>query len=197
MASKPKIFISWPFAIFADCCHIYYGFGTEEHLFKFLGDHEWMSHSSLTLKSQGLDIIKVTNMKSSCVFLGCPNPKVDLGIQSSLIMGHWHFGVFFTTIHTGEREKGSSNLKYTFKITSCRRSCAVCDWAFACIHSASRPRQACAWNCAVHTLCPRGHLWGYCGCICCWPCTLPPQNWAPTPSLSFPLSEVQFLSSDI
>lgn len=25
----------------------------------------------------------------------------------------------------GEREKGSSNLEYTFKITSCRRSCAV------------------------------------------------------------------------
>ena len=86
--------------------HIYYGFVAEEHLFKVLDDHEWMSHSSLTLKSQGLDIIKVTNVKSSGVFLGCPNPKVDLGIQSSLIMGHWHFGVFFTTIHTGEREKG-------------------------------------------------------------------------------------------
>ena len=66
-----------------------------------------MSHSSLTLKSQGLDIIKVTNVSPvPGVFLACPNSKVDLGFQSSLIMGIDILEFFLTIIHTGEREKG-------------------------------------------------------------------------------------------
>ena len=63
-----------------------------------------------TLKSRGLNIIKVyifTNVKSSARWIpGQFFSKCWLGIQSSLIMWHWHFGVFFFFCyqpHRGER----------------------------------------------------------------------------------------------